>query len=246
MKRALVLGSNSAIAKATIAHLADEGWAFTLVARDKVALSQHVAELAAIGREARGESMDLTNRWAAERIQELVVQESPDLVLVAFGLWAENTTAEDNAAASGALIETNFVAPARICLGVAQALEQRGQGTLVVIGSVAGDRGRQSNYVYGAAKAGLGVLVEGLAHRLARRGAGGARAILVKPGLVRTPMTAGFDRSGWLWSSPDDVGRRIARLVRARSTVHYAPGFWRWIMMAVRALPDPIFHRTAL
>lgn len=244
MKRALVLGSNAAIAKATIDCLADDGWAFTLVARDKIRLNQHVAELQSAGRQARGESMDFTNRWAADKIQELVLEEAPDLILLAFGAWMENATAEENSAASSVLIETNFVAPTRICLAVAQALEARGQGTLVVIGSVAGDRGRQSNYVYGAAKAGLGVLVQGLAHRLARRGA--ARAILVKPGLVRTPMTAGFDRSGWLWSSPEDVGRRIARLVRAKSAVHYAPWFWRWIMMAVRALPDPIFHRTAL
>jgi decaprenylphospho-beta-D-erythro-pentofuranosid-2-ulose 2-reductase len=244
MKRALVLGSNSAIAQATISHLADEGWAFTLVARDKARLNVHVESLKASGVSARGESMDFGNRWAPDAIRKLVIDEAPDLILLAFGLWAENPTAEVNTAAADVLIETNFAAPARICLAIAQVLEERGRGALVVIGSVAGDRGRQSNYVYGAAKAGLGVLVEGLAHRLARRGQ--ARAILVKPGLVRTPMTAGFDRSGVLWSSPDDVGRRIARLVRARSTVHYAPGFWRWIMMGVRALPDPIFHRTAL
>ncbi len=113
----------------------------------------------------------------------------------------------------------------------------------MVIGSVAGDRGRRSNHVYGAAKAGLGVLVQGIAHRLA---ASGARAVLVKPGFIDTPMTARLKRRGPLWAKPEAIAAVIVKAAGGKAPVVYAPRFWRFILLIVRLVPAPVFHRTRL
>jgi short-subunit dehydrogenase len=129
------------------------------------------------------------------------------------------------------------------CLAVANQLEFARCGTLVVIGSVAGDRGRQSNYIYGATKAGLGILVEGIAHRLA---GSGATAVLVKPGFVDTAMTAHIEKKGALWSSPQKVAAQIRKAAAGSRPVTYVPGYWRLIMSVIRSVPSVIFHRTKL
>jgi NAD(P)-dependent dehydrogenase (short-subunit alcohol dehydrogenase family) len=113
---------------------------------------------------------------------------------------------------------------------------------LLVIGSVAGDRGRQSNYIYGATKAGLGVLVQGLAHRLSRSG---ARAVLIKPGFIDTPMTASF-KKGPLWARPGAIAAVIRRSADKGGPIVYAPAFWRLILLVIRTVPAAILHKTKL
>jgi NAD(P)-dependent dehydrogenase (short-subunit alcohol dehydrogenase family) len=140
------------------------------------------------------------------------------------------------------LIDVNFTAAAMWAVAAASILERRRAGVLMALGSVAGDRGRRSNYIYGAAKAGLGVLMQGLAHRLAQSG---ARAVLIKPGVVDTPMTARFHRS-LIWSRPEDIARTIRRAADRSGPIVYAPGWWRFAMLAVRALPSWVMHRTKL
>ena len=125
---------------------------------------------------------------------------------------------------------------------MANALEAQRRGTLAVIGSVAGDRGRRANYVYGSAKAGLGVFTQGLRHRLGSRG---VSVVLVKPGLVDSPMTAGFAK-GPLWAPPAQVARDMRRGIERGDAVVYTPWFWRWIMLAIRAMPDAIFKRLSI
>ena len=141
------------------------------------------------------------------------------------------------------LLRTNFTSAAAWCQAAAAILERQRSGVLLVIGSVAGDRGRGSNYIYGASKAGLGALVEGVAHRLARSG---ARAVLIKPGFVDTPMTAGVARKGPLWASSETVARTIVASADRGGPIVYAPVFWRAIMFVVRNVPSAIFHRTRL
>jgi NAD(P)-dependent dehydrogenase (short-subunit alcohol dehydrogenase family) len=111
---------------------------------------------------------------------------------------------------------------------------------LLVIGSVAGDRGRRSNFIYGATKGGLARLVEGMAHQLAPLG---ARAVLIKPGFVDTPMTASFSNKGLLWAQPEQVARVIAAAARRGGPIVYAPAYWRLIMLIIRHLPTFIFDR---
>ena len=141
------------------------------------------------------------------------------------------------------MLRTNLTSAAAWCLGTASILEAQGYGALLVIGSVAGDRGRASNYIYGATKAGLGVLVQGIAHRLAKSC---ARAVLIKPGFVDTPMTEGIPNKGLLWAKPEAVGQVIARAVEEGGPIVYAPSFWRGIMTVVRFLPNVIFSRLNL
>jgi decaprenylphospho-beta-D-erythro-pentofuranosid-2-ulose 2-reductase len=120
-------------------------------------------------------------------------------------------------------------------LAAAEMLEQQGSGSMVVLGSVAGDRGRRANFVYGAAKSGLATLVEGIAHRFGRKG---PRAIIVKPGPVITPMTEGFaSRKGLMWATPEVVAATVRRAAERAGPVVYAPWFWRWIMLIIRFLP---------
>ena len=125
---------------------------------------------------------------------------------------------------------------------VADDFERCGSGVIAGISSVAGDRGRQSNYVYGTAKAAVSTFAQGLRHRLARTG---VSVITIKPGLVDTPMTASF-KKGALWASPDAVAARIERAIERRDDIVYTPWFWRWIMLIIKALPEPIFKKTRL
>jgi short-subunit dehydrogenase len=129
--------------------------------------------------------------------------------------------------------------------GAAAALiEAQGRGSLVVLGSVAGDRGRRKNFVYGAAKAGIAALMEGIAHRFGRPGAPPEiRAVLVKPGPTRTAMTAGMDRTGGTWAEPEEVARVIRRAADKGGPIVYAPGRWRLIMLIICHLPARIFNR---
>jgi short-subunit dehydrogenase len=125
---------------------------------------------------------------------------------------------------------------------LANLMEAQGSGTIAVISSVAGDRGRQSNYVYGAAKGMVTRFLQGLRNRLAKRG---VQVLTIKPGFVDTPMTAAF-KKGALWAQPDAVARGIVAAVDAGKDEVYLPGFWRLIMAIIRHIPEPIFKRLSL
>jgi NAD(P)-dependent dehydrogenase (short-subunit alcohol dehydrogenase family) len=166
-----------------------------------------------------------------------------DVALIAYGSLTDQARAETDPAYAQAEWATNFTSAGAWSLAIAQRMAEQKAGTLLVLGSVAGDRGRQSNHVYGAAKAGLGVLVQGLAHRLAPTG---ARAVLVKPGFIDTPMTEHLPKGGPLWAKPEAIAKVIARAAQSGGPVVYAPWFWRLILLIIRLVPAPIFHRTRL
>jgi decaprenylphospho-beta-D-erythro-pentofuranosid-2-ulose 2-reductase len=166
-------------------------------------------------------------------------------VYLFFGILGDNARAQSETAELEAILRTDFTAAAQWCQAAAAHLERQRSGALIVITSVAGDRGRQSNYAYGAAKAGLTVFVEGLAHRLAPSG---ARAVAVKLGQVDTAMTrGGGGRSGPTKAKPHRVAGPLADMaLRPTAPVVYLPWFWRPIMAVIRALPASIMHRTRL
>ena len=143
------------------------------------------------------------------------------------GLWYawRSEAGRNKPGRSTADFTANFTSAAGWCLAAANVLEKQGDHTLIVIGSVAGDRGRASNVSYGAAKGGLAVLVQGIAHRLAKSG---ASAVVVKPGFVDTPMTAHIARKGLLWAKPTAIGKKIVRIAERGSPrpIIYTPGFW--------------------
>lgn len=141
------------------------------------------------------------------------------------------------------IIESNFTAAVGILGVIAADFEARGHGFIIGIGSVAGLRGRQSNYIYGAAKAGLNIFLAGLRHRLFRRG---VQVMTVLPGFVRTKMTENLDLPQRLVAEPEVAAEAIYRGWKKKRPVVYAPGFWRWIMLVIRALPEAVFNRTRL
>ena len=155
----------------------------------------------------------------------------------------EMVQAQQDGKVAAAATTLNFTSPALLCDALAARFERQGSGVIAVITSVAGDRGRQSNYIYGAAKGGLQHYLEGLRHRLH---VAGVQVLDVRPGFVATRMTAHLPQAGPLWAQPDRVARDILRAVETGRAVLYTPWFWRGIMAGVRNLPRPLLHRTRL
>lgn len=165
-----------------------------------------------------------------------------DLLILTYGKLGDQVRASREAQHAAEILTTNFTSAALWLLAATRWVQ--GQGTIAVFSSVAGDRGRRSNYVYGSAKGGLAVLAQGMAHELA---ATGPKIIIFKPGLIATPMTENMRRSGPLWTGAKRAARIVVDAIdRKRGPVVYVPGFWRWIMLIVRFVPAPIFHRTRL
>lgn len=245
MAKILVLGATSAIAQAVTRLYAERGDMLCLVARN-------LAHLDSVARDARVRGASRVEQAVADladtdRHQTLVDEcwESFggfDVALLAYGVLGTQEQASRSPEALAALVMTDFTSPAALLERLAARFEAQGRGTLAAIGSVAGDRGRQSNYAYGAAKGGLAIFLAGLRHRLASRG---VRVVTIKPGFVDTPMTRDFPK-GILWASPQAVASRIVRAIDRGASVAYVPGFWRGIMLIVRSLPEWLLHRTKL
>lgn len=245
-KRVIVLGALSAVGEAVCRLYAAEGASLLLAGRRQDRLGEVAADLEARGaRDVQVAALDLEAASPAQDFPRLAERlGGVDHVLVAYGTLGDQAEAERDEAAARAILSVNFTSAALWCLAAANVLEAQKSGSLVAIGSVAGDRGRQSNYVYGAAKAGLGVLMQGIAHRLA---AAGAHAVVVKPGFIDTPMTAHIEgRGGPLWAKPDAVARVIRKAANGGAPIVYAPWFWRLILLIIRLAPAPIFHKTKL
>jgi decaprenylphospho-beta-D-erythro-pentofuranosid-2-ulose 2-reductase len=245
-QKIIILGALSAIAEAAARSWAELGAHLLLVARDASRLDAIAADLRLRGATVDTLAADLSGVGSASAFEEMAARiGGADTVLLAYGILGDQKEAETEAEEAQRILNTNFTSAAAWCLEAANVLEKQGHGMLIVIGSVAGDRGRASNYVYGAAKSGIAVLVQGVAHRLARSG---ASAVVVKPGFVDTPMTAHIPRKGLFWAKPAAIGNTIVRIAERGSArpIVYAPGYWRWIMAAIRMTPAAIFHKTKL
>jgi decaprenylphospho-beta-D-erythro-pentofuranosid-2-ulose 2-reductase len=244
-KRIVILGAASAIGEAAARVWAAQGARLVLVGRNANRISEVASDLkarGAVGAEVVIE--DCATADARRTIGQIIESLGGlDVALLAYGALGDQPEMERVPTASAQLLQTNFLSAAQWCLAIAEQFERQGSGALVVIGSVAGDRGRASNYIYGASKAGLGVLVQGLAHRFAKSG---VRVVLVKPGFVDTPMTADVGKKGLLWGKPEAIGRIIVRASEQGGPIVYAPSFWRGIMIIVRLLPNQIFSRLRL
>ena len=245
MKKVLVIGATSAIAQAVSRWLAGEGAAFFLIARDEQKLAAVRDDLLARGAAETGSAvMDVL---AYEKHENVVAQawatlEGFDLVLVAHGSLPDQKACEQSGALTRAEFEVNATAAISLITSVCSYLEQRKTGHLVVVSSVAGDRGRQSNYVYGAAKGALTLFLQGLRSRLHGTG---VKVITVKPGFVDTPMTEAFEK-GLLWVKPERVARDIIAAIEHGRDVVYTPWFWRWIMLVIKLVPESLFKRMSL
>nr|WP_275424984.1 SDR family oxidoreductase [Archangium violaceum] len=245
MKKVLVLGATSAIAQSTVRLLAARGAALYLVGRN-------AERLDAVARDARTrgaskvetEALDLDDLAQHEALVEraTVALGGLDGALLAHGILGDQEAAQRSFAEAEKVLRTNFLSAVSLLTPLANRFEAQKAGTLVVISSVAGDRGRQSNYVYGASKGALSVFLQGLRNRLARSG---VAVVTVKPGFVDTPMTADVKKNA-LFATPDKVARGIVRAADARKDEVYLPGFWGPIMFAIRGIPERVFKRMRL
>ena len=238
----LILGATSAIAQAYARRRAPEGAAFVLVGRDAERLAAVAADLLACGAaSADAVAADLS---CIERIEEHVHSllrsfSGINEVLIAFGLL-EDQAMERDLTSARRILDTNFTSAALWILALLRERSSSGPLSVAAIGSVAGDRGRASNFLYGAAKGGLERFIEGLTQKY---DGSAVRFLIVKPGFVDTPMTAGMRKSGLLWVSPDRVARDIHSALLRRRRVIYSPWFWRPIMAIIRHMPWFLFKR---
>jgi decaprenylphospho-beta-D-erythro-pentofuranosid-2-ulose 2-reductase len=242
----VVLGATSAIAQAYARRRATAGARFVLLARRAERLAAVAADLLARGAaSAEPVVMDLSAANEIERTVDTIHARfgAPQEVVVAYGTLGDQAALERDLAAAASALDVNFVSAALWLLAFLKRRDAARPLTCVVIGSVAGDRGRRTNFIYGAAKGGLDVFVQGLAHAYAGTP---VRLVLVKPGFVDTPMTATFVKGGPLWSSPDRIAADMERAVRRGTRVIYSPWFWRPIMAIIRALPWFVFRRLKI
>ncbi len=246
MRRVLIVGAASAIAEATARLLAERGDALFLVARRPDALQALAQDLTVRGaRQVGVHRMDATDLAAHAAMLDAAERTlgGLDTVLVAYGTLSDQHACERSAELTVRELMNNGVSVAALLTLIAQRLTAGGAGgTIAVISSVAGDRGRQSNYVYGSAKALVSTFLSGLRQRLRPAG---ISVITIKPGFVDTPMTAAF-RKGALWAKPQQVARGIVRAIDRGTAVTYLPAFWRPVMFLIRAVPERVFVRLKL
>ncbi|MGE5452635.1 MAG: SDR family oxidoreductase [Acidobacteriota bacterium] len=245
MRKILIVGANSAIAQACARRWAQRGDALFLAARGGPQLQSLVDDLRVRGVKLIGSKVfdanDLQNHAAllAEATQALG---GLDTVLLAHGTLTDQARAQADVPYALAEMATNGTSVVALMTLAGQQFEAQGRGAIAVISSVAGDRGRQSNYVYGSAKALVTAFASGLRQRLAKKG---VSVTTIKPGFVDTPMTAAF-KKGALWAQPDQVARDIVRAVDQGASVVYTPGFWRVIMLIIKHIPEFVFIKLTL
>jgi short-subunit dehydrogenase len=245
MQRILIIGATSAIAEATARRFAARGDALFLAGRSAERLQAIAADLSVRGA-PRVDSMQFDAR-SFEQLTPLLQAATAtlgglDAALIAHGTLSDQRECQQSVQLLREEFDVNALSAMALCTVLANQFEAQGRGVIAVISSVAGDRGRQSNYVYGAAKAAVSAFTSGLRQRLYPKG---VRVVTIKPGFVSTPMTAAF-KKGALWAAPDSVAADIVRAMDRGTAVIYTPWFWRAIMFVIRSVPETIFRRLKL
>ena len=242
-KTLLILGARSDMARACARLFALHGYDLQLAGRDTAALETDAQDLRVrTGRAVSVHAYDALDIDAIERfVAALPVL--PDVAICAVGTMGDQLQSQADPLAAARVLRSNFEGPALMLGALAERYDARGYGVLVGISSVAGERGRASNYVYGAAKAGFTAFLSGLRNRMA---AGRVRVVTVLPGFVLTQMTADMDLNPRLTATPEAVAERIWLAVGSGHDVVYVKPVWRLIMAVIRALPERVFKKTRL
>ena len=240
-----IFGATSAIAEATARLFAEDGASLFLAARDQGKLESIAEDM-----RVRGATRVVTATCAARDFQQhqaLVDQVfgelgGLDIFLIAHGTLPDQKGCERSFNSLRREFEINALGVMSLLTHMANRFEEQGFGSLCVISSVAGDRGRQSNYVYGAAKGAVSIFLSGLRNRLSSKG---IHVMTIKPGFVDTPMTREFDK-GLLWATPGQIARGIYSGIKKKKDVLYLPWFWSSIMTIIRSIPEAVFKRLKL
>ncbi len=243
-KTVVIFGPTSAIARATAMSFAKQGHDIYLAGRDEAELQRLATDLS-----VRYNINVKHGIFEAEKIKthaqffKEIINQCGDIagVVVAFGFMTDGAQMRELNNLQK-IIAINFTGAASILSVCADYFESQKQGFIIGITSVAGDRGRQSNYVYGSAKAALTVFLQGLRNRLYPAG---IRVITIKPGFVDTAMTFGLPGL-FLVAAPENIGEKIVAALKKKSDVIYLPWFWQYIMLIIKSIPEPIFKRLKL
>ena len=241
----LILGATSAIAHETAKHFAAEGGELFLVARNQDKMESICEDLRVRGAKCiETFQLDLNQ---LERHEEMFAAATEklgglDAALIAHGTLGDQKQSQASVTVTLEEFTTNAISYITLMTWLGNYFEQQHRGCIAVVSSVAGDRGRGSNYVYGAAKGAVSIFAQGLGNRLSKSG---VAVVTIKPGFVDTPMTAHLKKNP-LFASPAAVGKRIhAAMVKGESVV-YVPWFWQWIMLIIRHIPEAIFKKLSL
>lgn len=245
MKTIVIFGATSAIAKAVARLYAKEGNALFLVGRNEEQTQTLASDLKVRGAKAVHYALaDLAKPEQHPPLIATIKQAFPkiDIVLIAHGVLPNQDACNQDAEKTIDAMTVNFISPISMLTLLANEMQAQGAGAIAVISSVAGERGRQSNYVYGAAKGGLSIFLQGMRNRLHAKG---VAVLTIKPGFVDTPMTASF-KKGALWAKPEQVAKGIVKAIEKRRDEVYLPAFWKWIMLVIRQIPESLFKRLSL
>lgn len=239
----LILGARSDIGKAVAHSFAALGHPIQLAARNPDSLETDRQDIALRHNvEVTLHAFDALDTASHAGFVD-ALPELPGIAVCAVGLMGEQSANENDLAAAATVMRSNYEGPASILAELANRFEVRGAGTLVGISSVAGDRGRATNYVYGSAKAGFTAFLSGLRNRLAQKG---VHVVTVLPGFVATQMTEGMDLPEKLTAAPSEVGEAIARAVSKKRNILYVRPIWWAIMLIIRNIPEVVFKRLKL
>jgi len=244
MQSWIILGATSSMARAFGRAVAERGDAVFFAGRDMDDLKRSATDSAARG--ARVAEPVFFDARKPESFSAIYNRVSAEEGIINVAVFVGSMPPQDAIDADPSLIDgtvtDSFTGPARFLQGLAPLMEERGSGTVIGVGSVAGDRGRIGNYVYGAAKAGFHTYLSGLRNRLNRSG---GHVVTVKPGFVDTAMTWGIEGM-FLVAPPEKVARDLLRAVDKKKNVIYTPFFWRYIMLIIRSIPEGIFKKLSV
>lgn len=239
-KNILIIGAGSAIAAATARLYAEDRYRLYLTARNEEQLVLQKQDLLLRGAvDVDYALLDVNDFDQHDAIidQAIEVLGSVDVVLICHGTLSDQKKCEEDFAVALQEINTNALSVISLITRLANRMISNGSGCIAVVTSVAGDRGRQSNYVYGSAKGMVSIFLQGLRGRLL---SSNVQVVDIRPGFVDTPMTAALPK-GPLWSSPDKIAQNIFNGIRRNRHTVYTPGYWRVIMFVVRSIPEIIF-----
>lgn len=243
--RVVIFGATSAMAQGAARAFADDGASLFLVGRDEGRTEAVAADLRVKGAGtvvSRAMDFDAFDTFGATLEAARSTLGGYDVVLIAHGMLGDQAEAERDFSTAEQILRVNFLSVVALCTEAANTLEAQGHGTICVISSVAGDRGRQSNYIYGTAKGAVNIFLQGLRNRLHEKN---VHVCCIKPGFVKSPMTAHL-KQGPLFAEADKIGRGIVQAIRSRKDEVYLPKFWAAIMGGIRAVPEPVFKRMKL
>ena len=239
----MIIGAKSDIAKPLAKLYAADGYGLYLAARNSGELDAFANDLRIrSGTDVRCLELDLLDVDSHRAFIESL-PEPPFGAIVVAGYLGDQASAQDDFAEARSIIDTNFTGAVSVLNLIANDLERRKAGFIVGISSVAGDRGRQSNYIYGSAKAAFSTYLSGLRNRLF---AANVQVLTVKPGFMATRMTAGLDTPAALTAQPDDAARAIFKAQQKGRSVIYTKWVWRWIMCIIKSIPEGLFKRLKL